>query len=164
MDLVTPDIGLLFWMTLSFLIVLFLLRKFAWKPILKMLREREESITDALEEAKKARNEMANLKADNESLLAEARAEREVILREANETKAAIVAEAKEKAKAEGDQIVKQARETIQNEKMAAITELKNQVASLSIDIAEKILKEELSSEEKQKSLINNLLDDVSLN
>jgi F-type H+-transporting ATPase subunit b len=164
MDLVTPDIGLLFWMTISFLIVLLLLRKFAWKPILSSLKEREETISNALDEAKKARKEMANQQAGNEALLAEARAERDVILREATETKVAIVAEAREKAKAEGEKAIKIARETIHNEKMAAITELKNQVATLSIEIAEKILKEELSSEEKQKSLISNLLDDVSLN
>ena len=164
MSLITPDIGLLFWMLLSFSIVLIILKKFAWKPILEGLKERETSIQEALDTAKKAREEMEALQSNNEELLREARAERDSLIKEARAAKDAIVAEAKDKAKEEADKIMSQARATIENEKMAAITELKNQVATLSIDIAEKILKEELSSEDKQKALVTTLLDDVNLN
>jgi len=164
MDLVTPALGLTFWMVISFLTVFFLLAKFAWKPILKMIREREKSIEDALASAEKAKLEMAALQSDNERIIAEARGERDRLLKEAREMKDAIVGEAKTKAQAEAEKIMTAARESIHNEKMAAITDLKNQVAQLSIDIAEKILKQELSSEDKQKALINNLLQDVKLN
>lgn len=155
MKLVTPDIGLLFWMLISFSIVLFLLKKYAWKPILKSLKEREESISEALGAAKRAKEEMAALKSDNERILAEARNERDKILKEARDAKDSIINEAKTKATEEADRLLKIAREGIQNEKMAAITELKNQVASLSLEIAEKILKEELSTDEKQRGLVN---------
>jgi F-type H+-transporting ATPase subunit b len=164
MDLVTPQIGLIFWMVVTFVTVLVILRKFAWKPILKALSDREESISEALNTAKKAKEEMASLKADNERLLNEARSERDKMLKEAREAKDIIVGEAKTKAQAEANKIMTSARETINNEKMAAITELKNQVASMSIDIAEKILRHELSKDEKQKSLVDSLLKDVSLN
>lgn len=164
MKLVTPDIGLLFWMLVSFGIVLFLLRKFAWKPILSSLKTREESISEALNTAKKAKEEMALLKADNEKLIQQARAERDAMLKEARDTKDAIIAESKMKAQAEANKILAAARETINTEKNAAIAELKNQVASMSIDIAEKILRQELSKDEKQKSLMENLMRDVSLN
>lgn len=164
MKLVTPDIGLLFWMLVSFGIVLFLLKKYAWKPILKTLSEREQNIKEALNTARKAKEEMAALKSDNERLINEARAERDKMLRDARDTKDAIVAEAKTKAQAEANKILTQAREAINNEKMAAIVELKNQVASMSIEIAEKILRQELSSDEKQKALMENLIKDISLN
>ena len=164
MKLVTPDIGLLFWMLVSFGIVLFLLRKFAWKPILASLKSREESISEALNTAKKAKEEMASLKADNEKLLQQARAERDAMLKEARDTKDAIISESKSKAQAEANKIMASARETINTEKNAAIAELKNQVASMSIDIAEKILRQELSRDEKQKSLMENLMRDVPLN
>lgn len=164
MGLVKPEFGLLFWMLVSFLIIFFLLKKFAWSPILTMIKEREVSIQDALDAAQKAKAEMKALQANNEKLLNDARAERDVMLKEARETKDLIVNEAKAKATQEGERIIKAARETIQNEKMAAITELKNQVASLSIQIAEKILKEELSSTEKQKTLVKALLEEVNLN
>jgi F-type H+-transporting ATPase subunit b len=164
MKLVTPDIGLLFWMIVSFGIVLFLLRKFAWKPILSSLRTREESISEALNTAKKAKEEMSLLKADNEKLIQQARAERDVLLKEARDTKDAIIAESKAKAQAEANKIMAAARETINTEKNAAIADLKNQVASMSIDIAEKILRQELSKDEKQKSLMENLMRDVPLN
>ena len=164
MKLVTPDIGLLFWMLVSFGIVLFLLRKFAWKPILASLKTREESISEALNTAKKAKEEMAMLKADNEKLFQQARAERDAMLKEARDTKDAIIAESKAKAHAEANKILAGARETINTEKNAAIAELKNQVASMSIEIAEKILRQELSKDEKQKSLMENLMRDVSLN
>lgn len=164
MELVKPEIGLIFWMSITFITVLLLLRKFAWTPILNMIKEREASIENALNSAEKAKQEMAALKSSNDKLLAEARLERDNILKEAREIKDSIINEAKTKATQEADRIVKTARENIQNEKLAAITELKNQVATLSIDIAEKILKTELSSDDKQKALVKNLLEDVKLN
>jgi F-type H+-transporting ATPase subunit b len=164
MDLITPQFGLIFWMVVTFLTVLFILKKFAWKPILSALSEREKNIQDALDTAKKTKEEMTALKADNERLIQEARAERDQMLREARDTKDAIIAESKAKAQAESNKILAAARETINSEKMAAITELKNQVASMSIDIAEKILRHELSNDEKQKALVENLVKDISLN
>ena len=164
MKLVTPDIGLLFWMLVSFSFVLFLLKKYAWKPILTMLKEREESIQHALDAAKNAKEEIAALQASNETILKEAKIERDKMLKEGREMKDAIIAEAKSKASKEAEKHLASARESIQNEKMAAVTELKNQVAKLSIEIAEKILREELSSTDKQKTLVNNLLQDIHLN
>lgn len=151
-------------MSLSFLLLLFLLTKFAWKPVLKMIKEREASIEEALASAEKAKQEMAALQSDNERIIAEARSERDRLMKEAREMKDAIVAEAKGTAQKEADKLLAAAREAIRNEKMAAITDLKNQVAQLSIDIAERILKQELSGEDKQKALISNLLQDVKLN
>lgn len=159
-----PNTGLAIWMMITFLIVLFLLTKFAWKPLLKMIREREDSIDNALKSAEKAKEEMNNLKAENEQILAQARSERDAMLKEAREMKDNIVGEAKNKAKEEADKLLAAARQAIQNEKVAAITELKNQVATLSVDIAEKILRRELSSENKQKELIGDLLKEVKLN
>jgi F-type H+-transporting ATPase subunit b len=162
--LVQPELGLMFWMLVTFIIVLFLLKKFAWKPILGMLKNREQSIEDALSRAEKARAEIKEMHADNERILVEARVERDKLLKESRETKEVIISEAKTKAKVEADRLVNIARETINNEKMAAITELKNQVAALSIEIAEKILKEHLSKDENQKTLVNNYMKDVNLN
>lgn len=164
MELVTPGIGLLFWMTLSFTFVFLLLKKFAWKPILSMIKERETSIENALNSAKKAKEEMLELQSSNERILNEAKLQRDLLLKEAREMKDAIIAEAKNSASKEAQKLLVTARENIQNEKMAAITELKNQVATLSIEIAEKILKEHLSSDEKQKTLVKNLLQEVNLN
>ncbi len=162
--LVTPGIGLIVWTTLVFILLIVLLGKFAWKPILKALKEREESIDTALKGAEKAKAEMAELKAGNERILNEARAERDALLKEARDTKESILAEAKTKATKEAERIMQTAREQIINEKNAAITDLKNQVATLSIDIAEKILKSELSNDEKQKTLVGSLIKDVNLN
>ncbi|MDO9185752.1 MAG: F0F1 ATP synthase subunit B [Bacteroidia bacterium] len=164
MELVKPSIGLIFWMIVSFSIILFLLKKFAWAPILGMIKEREDSIELALASAEKAKQEMKMLQSNNERILSEAKTERELLLKDAREIREKMIAEAKGMATKEGERLLKSARENIQNEKMAAITELKNQVATLSIDIAEKILKSELSSDEKQKSLVNTLLKDVNLN
>ncbi len=164
MELIQPSIGLVFWMTVSFLILLFILKKFAWKPILQMLSDREHSIAEALNTAKKAREEMASLKADNERLLQEARLERDRMLKEARDTKDAIIAEAKEKAQAEGNKIMAQTREAIQTEKNAAVTELKNLVATMSVQIAEKILRAELSNDQKQKDLVQSMLKDIKMN
>lgn len=164
MELVKPSIGLIFWMVVSFSIILFLLRKFAWKPILGMIKERELSIENALAAAENAKAEMKALQSNNEKILAEARSERDQLLKDAREIREKMIADAKGIAAKEGERLLTIARENIQNEKMAAITELKNQVATLSIEIAEKILKSELSSDEKQKTLVNTLLKDVNLN
>lgn len=164
MELVTPGIGLIFWMTLSFGIVLFILAKFAWKPILKSLREREDTIDEALNAANQARDEMKQLKFSNEELLKEAKNERDGILRDARKVKETIIEESKIKANEEANRIVESAKESIQNEKMAAMTDLKNQLATLSIEIAEKILKEELSEDKKQKEYVQKLMDDVKFN
>ncbi|MFN5181732.1 MAG: F0F1 ATP synthase subunit B [Bacteroidota bacterium] len=162
--LVQPEYGLMFWMLVVFLIVMFLLKKYAWGPILKMLKDRETLIEESLNKAAKAKEEIKDLQATNEKMLNEARAERDAMMKEARETRESIVNEAKNKAKVEADRMIAIAREQIQNEKMAAITDLKNQVASLSIEIAEKILKENLSKDENQKSLVNNYIKDINLN
>ncbi len=164
MDLVTPQIGLLFWTVLIFLVLVFLLAKFAWKPILKMVEERTKNIEDALNSAENAKKEMAGLKAENEQIMKEARAERDKIVREAREMKDKIIEESKETAKAEADKILAQARKLIDDEKRAAMNELKDQVASLSIEIAEKILTKELSDKKKQAELIDDILQQSSLN
>lgn len=162
--LIEPAIGLIFWTTVTFILLLVLLGKYAWKPILKAIKDREKGIEDALASAEKALNDMRELKTGNERILSEARAERDGILKEARDTKEAIIAEAKAKAQSDAERILSSAREQIVNEKNAAIAELKNQVATLSIEIAEKILRSELSSDEKQKTLVNNLMKDVNLN
>ena len=164
MELVKPAFGLVFWMLISFGIIVLLLKKFAWPIILKALDERERSIADALNSALKAKEEMANLKADNEKLLQEARNQRDLLLKDARETKDAIINDAKVKAGEEAERLRKMAREDIQNEKNAAIADLKNQVADLSIQFAEKVIRQQLSSDEKQKALVNDLLKDVKIN
>lgn len=164
MDLITPGLGLVVWMTLAFLVVLFILKKFAWKPILESIHQREQTIENALKQAELARAEMEKLQAANEDLLRKAREERDVILKEARDQKDAIIAEAKNRTKVEQNRIIEQARETIRNEKLAAITELKNQVATLSLEIAEKVLRAELSNENKQKTVIDNLVNEINLN
>lgn len=142
--------GLFFWQTLIFLLLIFLLRKFAWKPILDAVNEREEGIKNALLSAENAKKEMQNLKSDNEKLLADARVERDVMLKEAREIKDKIISEAKEDAQVQAGKMIEQAKAAINSEKNAAMTELKNQVSSLSIEIAEKVLREELSNKESQ--------------
>ena len=158
------SIGLFVWQTVLFLALLFLLRKYAWKPILSAVEEREEGIKSALDAADNAKKEMETLNADNERILREAKAERDSILKEARELKDGIIAEAKTQATEEADKVLASAREQINNEKMAAITELKNQVASLSVDIAEKILKSELKDDNKQKEMVNSALEEASIN
>ena len=157
------SIGLFVWQTVLFLALLFLLRKYAWKPILTAVEEREEGIKSALDAADNAKKEMEALNADNEKILREAKAERDSILKEARELKDGIIAEAKIQASEEADKVMASAREQINNEKMAAITELKNQVASLSVDIAEKILKSELKDDNKQKEMVNSALEEASI-
>jgi F-type H+-transporting ATPase subunit b len=164
MQLVTPGIGLVFWMLVTFLTVLFLLTKFAWKPILNMIKEREDHIDNALKSANEARNEMAKLQADNEKILAEARKERDAILKEARETQDMIIAEAKHTAKAEAEKMVKAAQSAIESEKNAALASIKQQIVQLSIEVAENVLRKELSSETKQSGLMNDMLKDIKLN
>ncbi len=164
MGLVTPNPGTLFWMLIIFSITLFILRKFAWKPILNALRDRQESISNALNSAEQARKEMETLKADNEKIIAEARKERDIILKEAREIKEKIVAEAKEKAMIEAQKNLELARQQIQNEKIAAINDIKEQVAALSVMIAEKVLKKELGSPADQEKMVDGLIDDIKLN
>ena len=164
MELVTPEIGLIFWTTIVFLLLLTVLKKYAWKPILAAVDERNKSIEDALKAADKAKKEMLALNTDNERILIQAKKERDVLLKEGREIKDNIIAEAKDKAKLEADKILITAKEQINNEKMKAITELKNQVAEMSIDIAEKILKSELSDKNKQKELIAESLKSNELN
>lgn len=156
--------GTVLWTTIAFLIVAFILAKMAWKPILASIREREDSIDDALKSAEQAREELANLKSSNEELIKEARAERDGLLKEARATRDKIIGEAKDKAQEEYNKIVGAAKEDIRNEKMAAITDLKKQVADLSIQIAEKVIREELSEDEKQKKLIDKYLEEAKLN
>ncbi|MFC2101256.1 F0F1 ATP synthase subunit B [Bacteroidota bacterium] len=164
MELVNPGIGLIFWMTLSFGLVIWILGKFAWKPIMKALKDREESIDEALHAADKARDEMKALQFSNEQLLKEAREERDTILREARKIKENIIEDAKLKATDESNRIIETAKESIHYEKMAAITDLKNQIAELSIDIAEKIMKFELSKDDNQKALIEKWMKDINFN
>lgn len=164
MGLVTPGIGLIIWMTIAFLVVWVGLGKFAWPSIMKTIKEREESIANALSAAEEARKEMAKLQSDNERILKEAYAQRDAILKEAKELKDRIVGEAKDKAQAEADRIVTTARESIQTEKAAAMAELKGQVASISIELAERVLRSELSDASKQNKLVESLLADIKLN
>jgi F-type H+-transporting ATPase subunit b len=164
MDLVTPNIGLIFWQLVTFLIVLFLLSKFAWKPIMQSLKERDASIEQALSQAERAKIEMQTLKSENEKLLAEARLERDRILKDATESGNALVEMAKTKANEEGARMITQAREAIETEKKAALAEVKNLAATLSIDIAEKILRKELQNETAQQELVKNYIAEVNLN
>jgi len=163
-SLIEPSVGLIFWTSITFIILLVLLGKFAWKPILSAIKTREQGIEEALASAEKALNDMRELRSNNEKILADARNERDNLLKEARDTKEAIIAEAKVKSQAEAERIMSSAREQITNEKNAALVELKNQVATLSIEIAEKILRSELSGDEKQKALVTNLMKDVTLN
>jgi F-type H+-transporting ATPase subunit b len=163
MELVTPGLGLIFWQTITFLVVLFLLSKFAWKPIMSSLKEREETIEGALRAAEQAKSEMMKLKADNEKLLNEARAERDSMMKKAQQTAEAIIEEAKEKASTESSKIVENARLAINAERQAAIQDIKKQVASLSIEIAEKILRNQLREERAQRELVNQLVNEVHI-
>ncbi|MCK9612371.1 MAG: F0F1 ATP synthase subunit B [Bacteroidales bacterium] len=164
MELVTPGIGLIFWMTLSFLLLLLILKKFAWKPVLKMLKERENKIDESLRQAEKAHAEMKQLKFSNEQLLKEAKEERDSLLNDARAIKEKIIEDARVKANEEADRIVQAAKDSIHYEKMEALTELKNQVALLSVDIAEKLIQQELSKDNKQQDFIDKLLKDISFN
>lgn len=164
MDLVIPDFGLLFWTALVFVCLVFVLAKFAWKPILNAVNEREKNISDSLELAEKTKAEMLLLQSQNENLLKEARAERDKIVKDAHEIAVKMVEDSKANAKTESAKIIASAHQAIEMEKAAAISELKAHVAALSIEIAEKIVKTELSSDEKQKALASKLAEDINLN
>ena len=156
--------GLFFWQTLIFVGLIFLLRKFAWKPILDAVNEREEGIKNALLSAENAKKEMQNLQADNQRILQEARMERDTMLKEAREMKEKMIADSKNEAQAAGQKMIEQAKAAIESEKNAAMAELKSQVSSLSLDIAEKLLKDELSNKEAQVKLVEKMLGDAKLN
>lgn len=164
MDLVTPGLGMIVWSTLFFLILLFILGKFAWPAILSAVKARNESIKNALDAADRAKEEMAKLQADNEQILAEAKAERDALMREAKAVKDKLIAEAKEKATEEAAKLVKNARESIQREKTAALNEMKVQMASLSVEIAEKLLRKKLGDPKAQKELVDKLIREADLN
>ncbi len=163
MNIVAPE-SLILWTTIIFILLLFVLRKFAWKPILGAVRGREASINDALAAAEKAKLEMQNMHADNEKLLQEARAEREAMMKDAREIKAKMISDAKEEAKSEANKMVAQAQAAIESEKKSAIAELKQQVAELSMEIAEKVVKHELSDKQKQLELVDQMLGEAKLN
>ena len=152
------SIGLFFWQSVIFIGLIFLLRKYAWAPILSAVNERETSIKEALASAEAARKEMETLQLDNKRILKEARAEKEAMLKEARNTRADLINTAKEEAKVEAEKILKQAQESIQNEKRTAVNELKNQVGSIAMDIAEKVLQREMESNDQQEQLISQLL------
>jgi F-type H+-transporting ATPase subunit b len=164
MNLLTPEFGLLIWTLLAFLIVFFILGKYAWPAIVKGLKQREQSIADSLATAEKIKSEMAQMKSENEALLAKAREERGQMLKEARETKDKIINESKEQAKIEANKIITEAQAAINTQKLAAITEVKNQVGKLVIEVTEKVLRKELSNKEAQEAHIKGLVDEVKLN
>ena len=163
MNFTSPE-SLVFWTTLIFVVFLLLMRKFAWKPILGAVKGREDSINNALLAAENAKKDMQNLKSDNEKLLAEARAERDLMIKEAREIKEKMIADAKSEAQVQGAAMIESAKATIESEKNAAMAELKNQVSSLSLEIAETLLKGELSNKEAQTKLVEKMLGDAKLN
>jgi F-type H+-transporting ATPase subunit b len=164
MDLLLPHLGLIVWTLLAFLIVFFILKKFAWKPILKSLAEREDNITNSIASAEKIKLEMAQLKNDNETLLVKAREERSQMLKEAKDIKDKMIHDAKEQAKEAAAKIVADAHASINQQKMAAITDLKNQVGKLVIEVSEKVLRRELSNKTEQESFIKQLAEEAKLN
>lgn len=164
MSLLTPGLGFFIWTLVAFLIVLFLLKKFAWKPILKSLGDRESNIANAIASAEKVKEEMAAMKNENEALLAKAREERAQMLKEARETKDKIINEAKDQAKVEANKIILEAQAAISAQKMAALTEVKNQVGKLVIEVSEKVLRKELGNKDAQEAHIKGLVDEVKLN
>src|SRR5215210_2141581 len=164
MELLTPSFGLIIWTLLAFLIVFFILKKYAWKPILSSLKERETTISDSLATAERVKAEMTQLKSENEALLASAREERAKLLKEARDTKDKIINEAKEQAKTEANKIITDAQASINAQKMAALTEVKNQVGKLVIEVSEKVLRKELSDKTSQEEYIKQLAQEVKLN
>jgi F-type H+-transporting ATPase subunit b len=164
MKLLLPEFGLLIWTLLAFLAVFFILGKFAWPAIVKGLREREAGITDALATAERVKAEMAQLKSENEALLAQAREERATMLKEARDTKDKIINEAKDQAKTEAGKIITDARTAIEQQKMAAITEVKNQIGVLVVEVSEKILRRQLENKTQQETYIKQLAEEVKLN
>ena len=164
MDLVTPDVGLLFWTFISFTILYFLLKRFAWKPILGSVNDREMSIREALLAAENAKKEMQNLKSDNEKILKEAKAERENMLKDAREIKNKLISDAETQAKLQASKLIESAQKAIQNEKNSAMNELKQTVVELSVEIAEKVISSELEDKSKQLKVVENMLNNASLN
>ncbi|HEY5919064.1 MAG TPA: F0F1 ATP synthase subunit B [Chryseolinea sp.] len=164
MELLTPGTGLIIWQTFVFLLLVFLLGKLAWKPILSSLKEREKSIQEALDTAEKARLELSKLKADNENLLKEARDERDKMLRETREAANRMKDEAQAEAKKSADKIIDDARTTIGIEKQAALKEIKIQVAMFSLEVAERLLKEKLANDKAQKDLVQKYVNDIKVN
>ena len=164
MQLLTPDLGLLIWTLLAFLIVFFLLKKFAWPAIIKGLNERETNIANSIASAEKIKLEMAQLKNDNEALLTQAREERGILLKEAKETKDKIINDAKEEAKVQAAKIVADAQASINQQKMAALTEIKNQVGNLVIEVSEKVLRRELNNKQEQEGYIKQLAEEAKFN
>lgn len=164
MELLMPALGFFFWTLVAFLIVFLILKKFAWKPILTTLSAREKNIADSIATAERVKNEMAQMKSENEALMAQAREERSALLKEARETKDRIVHEAKEQAKAEAAKIVADAQAVINQQKMATLVDLKNQVGVLVLDVAEKVLRKELGNKPEQEQYIQQLANDIKLN
>jgi F-type H+-transporting ATPase subunit b len=164
MELVTPALGLVFWTTIAFLLLLFVLKKFAWTPILDAVKQRELDIEVALQQAEKAKAEMAKLTADNEKLLAAAKEERALILKEAKVVGEKLVEEAREKAKVEANKLLADAKAEITTQKLAAITEVKNQVGVLAIELSEKIMRKELAGKDEQQKYAAQLLAETKLN
>ena len=164
MELLTPGVGLIFWQVVVFLLLVFLLAKLAWKPILTSLKEREETIQNSLDSAEKAKNEMAALKADNEKLLKEAREERDKILREARDAANRIHDQAQTDAKKNADKIIEDAKMVIQTEKQAALRDVKEQVALFSLEVAEKLIKKNLESDKSQKELVDRYVNELKIN
>ena len=164
MELLLPEFGLVIFQSIAFLLLMFLLAKFAWKPVLAAIKEREQSIDVALNKAELAKQEMTRLTAQNEELMKSARAERDLILKEAKTLKDSIVNEAKHSAQTEGAKLIEKAKIEIENQKKAALAELKNQVSTLSLDIAERVLRNQLQDKATQQDLVANLLKDVELN
>ncbi len=164
MDLLTPELGLFFWTLIAFLAVFMILRKFAWGPILSSLGEREKGIADSIASAQRVKNEMSQLQAENEKLLAQAREERSAMLKEAKEIKDRIVGEAKDQAKAEANKIIVEAQEQIQQQKLAALTEVKNEIGNLAVEVAGKILRKQMSAADGQEMYMKMLADDIKLN
>lgn len=164
MSLLTPHLGFFFWTLVAFIVVLLLLKKFAWKPIIKSLNERESNIANSIATAERVKQEMAQMQSENEALLARAREERGQLLKEARDTKDKIINEAKEQAKVEASKIIAEAQVAINAQKMAALTDVKNQVGKLVIEVSEKVLRRELSSKEAQEAHIRSLIDEVKLN
>jgi F-type H+-transporting ATPase subunit b len=164
MELIKPDFGLLFWMLVSFGIVLLILRTFAWKPILNALKEREKTIQERLDVARKAKKELAEIEFGNERIIALARTERANMLKEAQETKNRIIEEAREEARKEARKVWEENKKRIEEQKKEAQEDIKNQIASLSVQIAEKVLKERLSDDQKQRDYINSLVNEITIN
>lgn len=164
MDLITPALGLFAWTFVSFVLILFILKKFAWKPILDMLNERETGIANSIAAAEKVKAEMATLKAENEVLLAKAKEERSVILKEAKETSEKMIASAKEKAKADGEKIIGDAKIQIEQQRNAALTAVKNDIGTLALEVAEKVIRKQLSNDQAQKDYAKSLAQEITLN